>query len=137
MDNFNLFTPQDRQDISYGACLAGTTLTGMAIGRFGGLGGLAAGAVVGLTIGLLTCRKLSPAIERKLFSQNEALSEHELLQALQVVRDETGVQSKSDAMYLFQQARIAIAIHGPGIRGAAASCQPMRTAASQVLSQRS
>lgn len=136
MDDFNLFTEQDRQDISYGACVGGATLVGAAVGRFGMLPGLLAGAGVGLAIGLLTCRKLSPSIERKLFSKNQGLTDQELLQVLKIVRDETGAQSKSDAMYLLGYARVAMAKNGESIWGDTKSCQPIRVVANRLLSLR-
>jgi hypothetical protein len=100
------------------------------------LPGLLAGAATGLAIGLLTCKRLSPAIERKLFSEHERLSEHEILQVLRVVRDETGVQTKSDAMYLLSHVRREIALKGQSISKESRSCLPARIAAHQILSRR-
>jgi hypothetical protein len=136
MDDFNFFTNQDRQDISYAACLGGTVLVGGAVGRFGGLYGLLGGAAVGLAIGLVTCHRLSPAIEQKLFSRTAALTEQELLQTLRVLREQTGAQSKSDAMYLLSYARHAMVAQGPSINKQANACMPARAAANQLLSHR-
>jgi hypothetical protein len=136
MEDFNLFSQKDRQDISYAACLGGTTLVGAAVGRFGMLPGLLAGAATGLVIGLLTCKSLSPAIEKKIFSSTERLSEGELLSVLRVIRDQTGVQTKSEAMYLLGQARAAAAASGESIRSNQNACVPPRVAAVQLLSRR-
>lgn len=110
MDDFNIITDEDKTDLSYGACVLGTTLTGLAVGRFAGVQGLLAGGGVGLAIGLLTCKTLSGPIKKKLFSQTGRLSDHELAQALQAVRQQTSVTRKSDAMLLLSLARKA----GPG-----------------------
>jgi len=136
MENFSVFSTKDRQDISYAACIGGTTISGMAIGRFGMLPGVVAGAMAGLALGMLTCKKLSPAIEKKLFSGTEPLSESELLSVLRVIRDQTGVQTKSEAMYLLSQARVAAAASGEKLRASQNVCVPPRVAAHQLLSRR-
>lgn len=136
MDNFNLFTPQDRQDVSYAACIGGSTAIGLAVGRFGLLPGILAGAAAGFAIGLLTCRKVSPAIERKLFSKSEKLTDQELLEVLKIVREETGIQSKSDAMYLLSHARHEMVTKGGKLKISGHACVPIRTAANQIISHR-
>ena len=136
MEDFNRFSTKDRQDISYAACLGGTTLVGAAVGRFGMLPGLLAGAATGLVVGLLTCKRLSPAIERKIFSSTERLTEGELLSVLRVIRDQTGVQTKSEDMYLLSQARVAATASGESIRKSPSACLPPRVAAVQLLAQR-
>jgi hypothetical protein len=73
MDDFNIISEQDTRDLSYGSCVAGSALTGLAVGRILGLQGLLAGAAAGLALGLLTCRHLQEPIKRKLFS-DEAIS---------------------------------------------------------------
>jgi hypothetical protein len=133
VENFSLFTEQDRRDISYAACIGATTLTGAAVGRFGGLPGLLAGTAAGLAFGLMTCKRIAPAIERKIFSENSRLSEAEALAALRAVREITGVKTKTDAMYLLGQARAAAA--RGDMRGAAQRVAPRR-AASKLLSAR-
>ena len=137
MDDFNLFTQKDRQDISYGACIGGSVLIGAAVGRVAMLPGLLAGAATGLAIGLLACKRLSPAIERKIFANNERLTDGELASVLKVLRDQTGVQTKSEAMYLFSQARAAASANGKNLAVRPMACVPPRMAASQLLSQRS
>ena len=119
MDDFNIISEQDKKDLSYGACVAGSALTGMAVGRFIGLQGLLAGAAAGLAFGLLACRHLQEPIKKKLFSDTGRLTDQELAQAPRAVRLETGVQSKADAMYLLAAARTS---HRAGIeRGSARS----------------
>lgn len=136
MEDFDLFSPKDRQDLSYGACVGGSVLVGAAVGRLGMLPGLLAGAAAGLALGLLTCRRLSPAIERKIFSTHERLSEFELASVLKVLRDQTGVPTKSDAMYLFSQVRAAAAAGADNLHGTATACVPPRLAATQLLARR-
>lgn len=135
MDNFEVLTTEDRQQVAYAMCIGGSVLLGAAVGRLGALPGLAAGAAVGLLIGLATCRKLAPAIQRKLLSHSDALSESEVLAVLRVLRDDAGVATKHDAMYLLGRARVAAA-------GPAAQCRsqmtaaPLRVSAGEVLAQR-
>jgi hypothetical protein len=135
MDDFNVISEQDRHAVSYGACVGGTTLVGMAVGRFVGLQGVLAGAAVGLAYGLLTCKKLAPAIERKIFSSQERLSDVELASVLRVVRDQTGVQSKADAMYLLSQVRALAQSRPEAVQKPGNACVPPRTAAAQLLAQ--
>jgi hypothetical protein len=116
MEDFDPLSAKDRQDVSYVACIGGTTLVGAAVGRFGGLPGLVGGAAVGLAIGLLTCKRLAPAIEKKIFSSSERLTEGEVLSAIRVIRDQTGVRSKTEARYLLSQVRAAAAASGESIR---------------------
>lgn len=137
MDDFNLFSHQDRQDVSYGACVGGAVVLGAAVGRFVLLPGLLAGAAAGLAFGLLSCKRLAPAIEKKIFSGSEPLSEGELASVLKVLRDQTGVQSKSDVMFLFGQARAAGIARGEALRGGSVACVLPRVAAAQLLAQKS
>lgn len=137
MDDFNLFSLQDRQDISYAACIGGSVILGGMVGSFSrSTPGILIAAAVGLALGLLACKQFNPAIEKKIFSGTERLSEGELLSALRVVRDQTGVQTKSEAMYLLSQARSAAIAKGDDIRNKQNSCVPPRIAASQLLSMR-
>ena len=133
MDNFNIFTEKDKSDISYGACVAGSALVGAGVGRFLGLQGLLAGAGAGLIIGLISCRKLKEPIKKKIFSKNSRLTEHELSIALSVIRDETGVSSKSDAMFLLGVARQEFASKPGAYNGNKNSPQSMRQAAKHLL----
>ena len=98
MDTFNFITEDDRRDLAYGACIGGTTLTAMAVGRIGGLYGLLGGAAVGVAIGLLTCPFLKEPIKQKLFSDDEPLSDEELVATLEAVHLQTGGETKSDAI---------------------------------------
>ena len=136
MDDFNLFSTKDRQDISYAACLGSTTLIGASVGRLGMLPGLLAGAATGLAIGLLTCKRLSPVIEKKIFSNSEPLSEGELLSVLRLIREQTGVNTKSDAMYLLTQVRSVAGAGGESLSANPSACLPPRVAATQLLSKR-
>ena len=106
MQDFTVISEQDRRDWSYLACVTGSTGIGMTTGRLLGLKGLLLGAAAGLGYGLYTCRSLREPIKKKLFSNARPLTDQELIHALRAVRLETGVQSKSDAMYLLSAARI-------------------------------
>jgi hypothetical protein len=136
VDDFSVFTDKDRQDISYGACIGGMVLVGAAVGRLAMLPGLFAGAAAGLAIGLVTCKRLSPAIEQKIFSQNEKLSDFEVLHTLRVIRDETGIKTKADAMYLLSYLRSEVVPKGQAVNNGKLSCIPLRMAANQILSNR-
>ena len=94
VDDFNVFTVEDRQSVSYGLCIAGTAVVGAAVGRIAGLSGVLVGAAGGLLWGLLVCKQVSPVIERKLLSANEELTEGELL-SLSVLSDKRPVSRQS------------------------------------------
>ena len=136
MEEFGFFTDRDRKDASYAACVGGATLVGAAVGRFALLPGLLAGAATGLAIGLLACERLSPAIGRKLFSQHERLSEQEVLQALRALRDETGVQTKNDAMYLLGHLRSVGTLQSHALSKEMKTSLPARIAAQRILAHR-
>ncbi len=103
--NFEFFTDKDKENMSYGACVAGATLVGAGVGRFLGLQGLLAGAGTGLVYGLIICKNLKTPIKNKIFSSNQKLTDTELSHAITVIREQTGVQSKSNALYLLGIAR--------------------------------
>ena len=107
MEDFDVLTEEDRRDMSYGLCVGALVLVGSAVGRFIRLNGLLFSSAKGLATGLRACRELAPAIERKLFSSGDRLTDAELLSALVVVRNLTGVATKADAMYLLGRARAA------------------------------
>src|ERR1017187_10157919 len=99
--NFNIFTDEDKTHVSYAACLGGSALTGMAEGRFVGVEGDLVGGVVGLAIGLMTCKRLSPVIKQKLFNPEITLTERVLLESLQALREVKPGIGKSEALNLF------------------------------------
>jgi hypothetical protein len=138
MDDFNILTDKDKQDISYKACVGGAIMIGAAVGRFAPVQpfGVLAVAAAGLALGLLTCKRLSQAIEHKLFSQNDTLNDQELLQTLRILRDETGVASKSDAMRLLSHIRFEAYQKGQSLKYEKNACLPMKVAANQILSTR-
>ena len=136
MDDFNSLNMLDKKDISYGACVAGATVLGIAVGGFVPVIGPIAGAVTGVALGLLTFRKISPAIEQILLSKNGKLTDQELLQVLRIVLDETGVRSKSEAMYLLSHARREMASKGKRLQSGNRSCLPIKVAAKKLLSQK-
>jgi len=136
VDDFNVFTVEDRQSVSYGLCIAGTAVVGAAVGRIAGLSGVLVGAAGGLLWGLLVCKQVSPVIERKLLSANEELTEGELLSLIGVIRQETGVKTKSEAMYLLGQVRAVAANSGEKGLASENALIPPRAAAAQLLRER-
>ena len=136
MEDFSLLSAQDRQDMSYAICVGGAGLIGAAVGRFGGLYGLLGGAIAGVAYGLLTCKKLSPLIERKLFSRADRLSESEILQVLGVLQRDAGVSSKADGMYVLAQVRHAAATRGLDPLRPPHSRMPLLPATAQLLAAR-
>lgn len=138
--DFTILTEKDKKDISYSACIGGSMLVGVAIGRFAGIHGVLAGALAGLALGVANCKYLKGAevIKYKLFSSNEKLSDQELKWVLQAIKFETEVKSKSDAMYLLSLLRnnkIANGMQHP-IDGSENSYTPLKAAAKVLLNQR-
>lgn len=103
--DFNILTERDKNNVSYTACLGGSALTGMAVGRFLGLQGLLAGGAGGLVIGLMACKRLSPLIKQKFLNPNVSLTERELVESLQAVREVKPGINKSEALQLFAAVR--------------------------------
>ena len=76
-----------------------------ALGRFLGVPGVLGVGVAGLAYGLMTCKRLAPAIKNKLFSANVRLSDQELLQALQAMREQKPGIGKGQALDMFAAVR--------------------------------
>lgn len=130
-ENFDIFTEEDKTSTAYAMCVAGTTIVGGAVGAATRSPiAIVVLAAAGLGYGLMACPRLAPAIKKKLLSSNAVLSDSELSQALRVVRDETGVRTKSDALAVLAQARQQLAAGGMD-NGQAP--QSMRIAAIQIL----
>lgn len=108
MDDFNILTEEDKTRVSYGVCVAGSTIVGIGVGRFLGLQGVLAGAAAGAAWGLLTCKHLQAPIKQKLFSPLAKLSDHELTSALRAIRSQHPRLSKAKAMDMLAQARFEI-----------------------------
>jgi len=53
-DEFSFITETDKNKRSYGVCIGGMTLGGMAVGRWISLQGLLVGAIAGAAYGLLS-----------------------------------------------------------------------------------
>jgi hypothetical protein len=136
MEDFNIFSNTDKRDISYAACVGGSVLVGASIGRFAALPGLFALSAAGLVIGLFSCKRLAPAIERKIFTSNQMLNDSEIAHTLRVIRDETGIQSKSDALFLLAIVRQEVTKNPQCVANRNKSSLPMRIVASQLLTQR-
>jgi hypothetical protein len=107
-DQLELFTEDEKNSISYKACVGGTTLTGLALGRFGGIHGLVVGGAAGLAWGLLTCKYLKEPIKRKLFSHSERIHEGELSSLLNTIRSQHPALTKNQAIELLAQIRSEI-----------------------------
>ena len=118
LESFDIFTEKDRKDISYGACVAGAAITGVSVGRILGLQGIAAGGAAGLVVGLVTCKKVAPMIEKKLMN-NEPMSEGEVGGLLKMIRDETGSKTKAAAMNILSHMRAAVQAAGGSLRSGA------------------
>jgi hypothetical protein len=136
MNELDFLSDSDRLHMAYAACVGGSVLIGGAVGRLGSLPGLLAGAATGLAIGLLSCKRLAPAIERKLLSGTERLNDQELVQALRVVRELTGYENKSDAMYLLARARGAMQYLGSELMTQRKTCQIAMVSARQLIEAR-
>lgn len=109
MDEFHILTEKDKNHIAYGLCVGSFTLTGMAVGGFGGLKGVLVGGAAGFLMGLAACPYLEEPIKRKLFSPTAQLSDEEFLSALRAIRDQEPFISKSEAMDLLAEVRHEIA----------------------------
>lgn len=107
MDDFSFLTEEEKQQASYNACVGAATLTGMAVGRFGGLPGLLLGGGVGLAVGIKACKSqvLQESIRQKRFSSTSRLSDQEILAALRAIRIARPGVLKQDAMTLLAQVR--------------------------------
>lgn len=57
-EDFSLITEADKDKLSYGACVGGMALGGMAVGRWVGLQELLAGGIDGAAYGLMSCKTL-------------------------------------------------------------------------------
>lgn len=104
-DNFEFLTEEDKNSLAYNACIGGTTLTGLALGRFAGLQGIIIGGVAGLAWGLLTCKYVKEPIKHKLFSTNAILQDQELGNLLNIIRSKHPSITKKDALELLAQVR--------------------------------
>ncbi len=136
MDDFELFTQDDRNKAAYIACIGGMGAIGVAVGRFGGLHGVLLGAAVGVGYGLLACKRLAPAIERKLLSTSERLTEFELSSALKALRDQAGVKTKDDAMLLLATVRQLSAVDPSFATRPQPACMALPQAAQMLISHR-
>lgn len=109
----DFFSEKDKNSAAYMACVAGTTITGMAVGRFAGLQGLLAGGIAGAVVGLLVCRQLTPAIKRKLFSRAEVLSDSDIVSLTGELQKQHPQLNRSEALNLLANIQLEI-IKNPG-----------------------
>ncbi|HTL45447.1 MAG TPA: hypothetical protein VL262_13980 [Vicinamibacterales bacterium] len=104
-DDFNIITEEDKSHLSYGLCVLGQMAAGATLGSIAG-GQTLAGAAAGTVWGLFTCRYLAEPIKRKLFSQNERLSDQEFKQALTAARRQFPLATKAQLLDLIGNARL-------------------------------
>ena len=135
MDDLSVFTPADKSSAAYLACVGGMGLVGASVGRFGGLYGLFLGAAAGIGYGLLSCKRLSPVIERKLLSQSDRLTDAELTQVLGVLREQAGVQTRREGLHVIAQVRHAAALNPEALTKPPNAFQTMRVHAQTLVSR--
>lgn len=85
-ENFELLNEEEKSTTAYRACVVGTTLTGVAVGRFGGLAGLA--------YGLVGCKYINKQIKEKLFSSTAKLRDDGIKTLLSQIRTRHSTISK-------------------------------------------
>lgn len=117
MDDFNVLSDQDKQDFAYKACLASTTVIGMAVGAAAGGVGAPVGAAGGAAWGLIMCPYISPALKRK-FSSAQALSEQDIVEGLRAMRFADPTVSKKNAIRRLAAARQELMANPSGSRSA-------------------
>jgi hypothetical protein len=119
MSDLEVFTEADRRSAAYNACVAGSTLVGLAVGSFGvNPVSVVTGGAVGLAIGLKACPYLAPQIKRKLFSSSSKLTEKELASTLRAMSLQRPGIRKSDALIQLAAVRQEVA-RNPGKYSAA------------------
>ena len=108
-EDFSLITETDKDKLSYGACVGGMALGGMAVGRWVGLQGLLAGGIAGAAYGLMSCKTLQEPIKQKLFSKTSRLTDHEIVTALQALRFQSPLLKKDQALEVLAAIRQEVA----------------------------
>lgn len=108
-ENFELLNEEEKNTTAYRACVLGTTLTGVAVGRFGGLQGILVGGLAGLAYGLVGCKYINKQIKEKLFSSTAKLRDDEIKTLLSQIRTRHSTISKKNAIELLANVRLKIA----------------------------
>lgn len=112
-DEFSFITESDKDKVSYGACVGGMALGGMAVGRWVGLQGLLVGGIAGAAYGLMSCKTLQEPIKQKLFSKTSRLTDHEIVAALRALRFQSPLMKKDQALEVLAAIRQEVAAN-PG-----------------------
>lgn len=95
-------------DLAYQACLAGTTLTGIALGSIiSPVGSVAVGAA-GLIWGLVVCPKFSPLMKKKLL-EGAPMEELEVTSMLEEIRLQRPYMSKQESILAMAYIRSEVA----------------------------
>ena len=110
-DDFSILTEADKDKWSYGACVGGMALGGMAIGRWVGLQGLLAGGIAGAAYGLMSCKTLQEPIKQKLFSKTYRLTDHEIVAMLRALRFQSPSLKKDQALKVLAAIREEVALN--------------------------
>ena len=106
-NDLEFFGEKDKQDMAYLYCVGGMTLTGVSLGALAGGHALTGGAG-GLIWGLLTCKKIAPAVSKKLFSSREKLRDHEIAALLKEIHNLRPYISKKDAIKVLAYVRAEV-----------------------------
>ena len=110
-DDFSILTEADKDKWSYGACVGGMALGGMAIGRWVGLQGLLVGGIACAAYGLMSCKTLQEAIKQKLFSKTSRLTDHEIVATLRALRFQSPSLKKDQALEVLAAIREEVALN--------------------------
>jgi hypothetical protein len=111
METFEFITEQDKRDVAWGMCVAGSGLTGMALGSVVSPVGTVVVGAAGLAMGLLTCKHVEEPIKRKLFGSGGKLSEQEVTALLQEIRAQRPKLSKREAIRSLAHVRVEVTRH--------------------------
>lgn len=110
MDELNIFSETDKNDVAYGVCVKVTVGIGTGLGAFatGGLGAVA-GFSAGLIMGVKLCKVIAPALKQKIFAEQKPINNEELSQVLKTIRRLDPMIGKDEALRRFAEIRTEIA----------------------------
>jgi hypothetical protein len=103
-DDVELFSDKEKDEYAYRYCVGGMVATGATLGSIAG-GQTIEGAAGGLIWGLLTCKKVSIIVRKKLFSSNQKLSDHEIATLLGVIKSKKPYLEKGNALKMLASIR--------------------------------
>jgi hypothetical protein len=108
-DDFSILTEADKDTLSYGACVGGMTLGGMAVGRWVSLQGFLVGGIADAAYGLMSCKTLQEPIKQKLFSKTSRLTDYEIVARLRALRFQSPSLKKDHALEVLAAIRQEVA----------------------------